>query len=608
MATTSTAAWNPNPSDSDLTDPAAGPPPPPYKSEPSNGVVTPQHGGARANSGPTPKGAGGMTRSALFEFGLRYELDAADCSGAHTDDLQTDAARLQAHGLTDLLLVDSYSLAVRQPDGFWVVLSRSTLPAFHALVKRCRDKALAGLDARLQTAGMEDAALRKTYRLSLAATFRDGQRYIADLMAYVLTWAGDSSVGLEWVVSTDFTRGHYLPTDDKDNRSIDLTSGEWVTADVVRAQRCLAPMGGVRIRASDYQPGMDLDNPPAKYAAMCWFLREHWGWPLVTRLAAHLLGTCKDIDVIVARGPDGDGGDVGKSTLLEALKQAVGAWYDPGSRVLSEKGSRFSQATTPLTKHYLGCYDEVDKPDAIAPGLANSLTAYTLLIEEKHENPRTLQRIGQPVFIGAGYPRIDVDVQGIRSRFRWVWKRDDLQRIDGDTSVAILSGVAYLLTALVKEAVTLHTLRELDGEGKDGACQEGLDAAAEMHESLTSDAAKLVNESLEPDGKGFVTVAALKDVFTLQQVDYPGDKDIRHRVLTTFPGVQSKRKTVEGKKQTCYIGVRLTADVADAHQHGDIDTVPAGADSDAIASTDIDAIASTDIDAIAPGFKGQSND
>lgn len=574
--------------------------PPPWKAAPSNGATvteTRQHGGARPDAGRKPGDVpGGMSRQALVAAGELYNLAAADRAGAYVSDLQTDAARLQAYGLSYLALVGSYALATVQPDGYWVLLHRGTIASFHALVRRCRRDMLDGLDERLQAAGMEGKAQRAAYSRSLAATFLDGQRYIADLLAYVLTWAGDSDVKLERVSSTDFTRGHYLPTDDKDNRSIDLTSGEWVTPDTVRAARCLAPYGGMRVKAADYQPAMDMDNPPPAYAAMRRFLSDaHWGWPLVTRLASHLLGTSKDIDCIICPVAN-----AGKDTLLDALKRATGngAWIDPSSKTLKERGSHFSQATTPLTDNYFAFYNEMDKLPEVAPGLVNSLTADTLLIERKGVDPREVQRIGQPVFVGADYPPINVDVQGVRNRFRWVWRKDDLEPISYDQRVAILSGTAYLLTALVKEAVKLHALRDVDGEGKDGACDEGLEAAAEMHEALTSEAAQLVKSLLEADDKGFVSVADLKHLFEdVHGVDFPDAREMRRHIQAAFPRAKPSRPTKHGKQVRGYAGVKLADD---AHTHD--------ADSDADATTDADADGIAVTPPLAPGFEGQSND
>ena len=352
---------------------------------------------------------------------------------------EADWSRLLHYG-RDHLHRYGTTLRVSDQAGYWGECTTQDTRALHSLLIDCRLAAVA--DAERETADLDD-----DYPFDLRKSFQHSASYLRSLASMSGVVADRAGRKLAKMRPYAGDIGRYLPTDDDDQRSIDLDTGELAAPEVVRLSG--SPQTTWKVPLDYYQPSILTDTPPTAVPMRDFCNRL--GHPLIARLGRHLRYTSKDIDVV--RIPQSN---AGKSTLIDALRRCTGGgvWSDPESKSLTERGSRFSQATAPLTQYRLVFYDEVDKIPEIKHGLLNSITTETPSIERKGIDPRDGQRTGQPILIGGDWPTVDLDGQGVPDRLRWAWNKEDVAPIDEQERQAILhpDGLTWLLTALVAAA------------------------------------------------------------------------------------------------------------------------------------------------------------
>ena len=353
---------------------------------------------------------------------------------------------------------------------------------------------------------------------------------------------------LQAASDADFQRGRWLATDDDQGRSIDLATGELVERDVVQRGRVWATPS--RLPLAHYRPDF-LTATPATAVPMREFCNQ-LGFGLLKRLAYHLRHTSKDIDCI--RIPQSN---AGKSTLIDALRRALPGlvWSDPESKSLTERGSRFSQATAPLTEYRLVCYDECDKIDEVKTGLLNSLTADELSIEKKGLDPQSMPRIGQPLLIGADWPAVDTSMQGVAERLPWAYQAHDLPVLSQGKRAAILhpDGLAWLATTLITAASQL-----VDGDdASDGASRA---AAAELHAARADPLVLILCECLSYEPEAFTVTANIMEALVaggIEKGDLPQGRTIQQLIRRVVPQARPGRRTVDGEQCRGWLHVAL---------------------------------------------------
>ena len=140
---------------------------------------------------------------------------------------------------------------------------------------------------------------------------------------------------------------------------------------------------------------------------------DHYGPLIFDRLAKHLRGTDKIVDVAVFRVSN-----AGKSTLcrwLELALPGIAVTLD-GSDAFSGQALRFTAIGRRLVRYRLVLIDEADKmTERPHPAALNSLTAPTVRIEHKGQDDDYQERIGTAFFIGADYPNLNSSRPGVRN-------------------------------------------------------------------------------------------------------------------------------------------------------------------------------------------------
>ena len=204
------------------------------------------------------------------------------------------------------------------------------------------------------------------------------------------------------------------------------------------------------------EPRMELLGDDVSNEAKDAWLRNiggRFGAGLMRRLARHLIGPSRCVDVVVSFVSGH-----GKTTLANALQASFPGIVSvvDATKALSMQGAKFSVLGVELTRSALVVVDESDKVERVPTGMFNSLTGRTLSIEEKHVQAQSdVRRTGNIVLLGGDWPRIEIEAQGVGDRCRHVFSFDETaDRLSIAEAQVLLSdqGIDFLRAWMVREA------------------------------------------------------------------------------------------------------------------------------------------------------------
>lgn len=328
--------------------------------------------------------------------------------------------------------------------------------------------------------------------------------------------------GVLQVRQDDFDRAPVLPL--RGGNAIDLRDGSIITP----AQLPPYLVTDTGHDGIAYNPAL-LDKPPPAAAAVV----QHFGDALLRRLARHLLGPDKVIDVV--RLPETGRG---KSTLANALAKGL-----PGQVAVraahesfTSQRMKFSEPATLLANFRLVIFDEADKLREPPPtGAMNALTDYLLSIEQKGQDVRgDIIRRGNALFLGADWPNL-VAGQGSDSRFVWA---DDrlLPPLPAGLWGYLMSdaGAAYLATYMVTAAISISR------RGDDTDTEESRDAARRMLARSSDPLVEALLDHFEPgEADDWCSISSIKEALREAGVTWSNDQALG-RLLDAF-APESKR-------------------------------------------------------------------
>ena len=471
---------------------------------------------------------------------------------------ETDIARLLYYGKSELCKVRGEPQVFH--NGFWYSPDvtrdggRAFVGAVSHLVEQTRELALRELP-RWFIEAFDDDNLRFKYITTFIDAMRNSASHRSELARHIIQVAIIRD-DIQSVPSNSFNRF-------AEHRVIPTIEG----FHMIGNGEIIQPSEAMRFKITDLGweiPGIDfavLQNPPTPQANfMKLTIDRRWGNDLMRRIAAALLTTSKDIPIIAAHpdAPNG-GSDTGKSTLMDCLALAfpgmVGITADSGG--LRPGASNFSQHTAPLTRELIHFYDEVDKVDVIRPGLINSLTADTLNIELKRENPVQKPRIGTPFFVIGGTPQIDSTAQGIANRLPTVFhfQMPDILTQTGRYALEHDTAIAYLRAWLIGEAANLMTEEEFAQEPliEIVNTQEARAASRRLMSEMKPDVDAVFEQHFTAgEYADFTLTSTIRDVIKGAGVDRADDKKVKAMVKRISPQATPEQATVDGKRGRGY--------------------------------------------------------
>ena len=271
-------------------------------------------------------------------------------------------------------------------------------------------------------------------------------------------------------------------------------------------------------------PKPNLSSTMGEDSVLRHYVYEHYTEALIDRLSLALIGPGKFIDTIVV-----ETSDWGKDALFDLLGNAfpkcVGK--EGAEQAFSTQGNRFSAATDPLTKHIWVRFNEADKisSGAIPVGQLNYMTEVDLAITIKHENKKSLRRVGTAYLVGGDFPAIGMapgdPPQGLPERLGWVfWRGNDEDTMNRDDWMALRHDdvVAEFRNHLFQRAIDIwntegenyYTHRHDEGE----ECPECA-ASAKMFDAGVDELGDQFWAYFKEDAEGKVDNATLKQFVPL---------------------------------------------------------------------------------------------
>lgn len=218
-------------------------------------------------------------------------------------------------------------------------------------------------------------------------------------------------------------------------------------------------------------------------AIMAWFIHGQIGTAFMRRLAYLIKSPVKEIDCLIMPNAD-----AGKTTLTSALSYSLGAGAveimhgrtSIGSAASNERG--FSMGKEKLRTAALVMIDEADKVDKYPSDVLNDACDDVVPIHLKGYDRFNKRRTGNLIFIGADWPNIDFNVQGVEARIRNAHFAGNALPITSGTREALLSpqAIGYLAAWLLDEGGAMYYHQD------DGTNQQGKDYVAEWREAVSS--------------------------------------------------------------------------------------------------------------------------
>lgn len=449
---------------------------------------------------------------------------------------------------------------LRNARGFLIPFASSDSKEIEAecfvLVRKAREKAAAELlgGEVLPDASPDGVAMVADYLENMP---RDARK-IASLTRSLSFLAGEKGVELDAAVFDRIDRhAHIVPLDA--GGALDIRTDERLNADRVAALR-LVDRGWLL-------PDEPRPDPNASGSiAMTKAIKKHYTRELLRRIARHLLGLSKNIDIIVAPG------DWGKSTFITILSRAFPGLVSSAEAAvaLSAQGTRYGVVKYRLTQCRILFIDEAGHLDAgqsVAAGTVNVWISDELDVERKFENARLMRRSGTVILIGHTWPGVDASSQGVMKRVRWAFRASDDAPVMTDRERELLlsdDAIGTMRYAVLAECRALHKAVD-EGENIDDATStpESREAVAHFQVARMDPYAAALRDKYEPAGSGdFVPSSGI--AAALMAVDESGKrphgKIVEQKMRLAFhaPHVRPGRKYVAGQKtqQRVWFGIR----------------------------------------------------
>lgn len=302
-----------------------------------------------------------------------------------------------------------------------------------------------------------------------------------------------------------------------------------------------------------------LDSESEAVKVMQKVIDYRYSEAMISRIARHLLGVGKHIDVICA--PQADWG---KSTLITLCERAFPGMIGrvEAAKALSAQGTKFSQIETLLTSKLIVFIDEGGEEPAVKvrPGALKTLVDDNLSVELKGENRRTVKRVGTAVFVGHDWPWIDTSAQGMAARFKWAYKANDVQPMSQaarDIIVNSKEAVDYFRYRVLQKAHEIYHAGDPDEQTNTIDAQH---AVSEFIKARFDPFAIAVQMEYEiGDKNDFVPTAQIRLVLEgVADEEKVKPADIRRAMNGAFPGgkVKATSKKIEGKAVRGWLGIR----------------------------------------------------
>ena len=492
------------------------------------------HGGARPGAG-RPKSEKALKVEALDEllasFGLPDYLlpDTRDTREAH------DRARL-FHYLPDRLLhsVDETETYIAVPNGCFIGLDgRRSVQYLGELLAEARQRAIDDLTKRAALVPGAEPLVDM-----LGDTFYHAHRHLLQLHA-----------GLQHIPygvvrrvdSQDWHSRRQRPLLPLPRELLDLKTLERIPPDKAR-QLLVRDPGFVYPEPKD---------PGEGEWSKIW--RDHYGHHILDRLACYLCHTSKDVDILVAVQSDW-----GKDTMFSVLKAATGsAELRTAATSLTAKGNEYGFIKEPLSRATFVGINSVDRAGRIDASWLDTITADHLDFGAKNIQMASHPRAGQPLLLGADWPDVDIEAQGVQSRLQWVYLDERKETLTSDEREALLSreGCAWLAHELVRRASELlqeasssdQTVYQITTQRLLKDCDHKGDREA-MFADLENTAAKYLKRAFVEDYRrgeplAMVTSQRVADVLTDAKIPLPKTRAMRALIRSVFPKAEFVRRS-----------------------------------------------------------------
>ena len=330
--------------------------------------------------------------------------------------------------------------------------------------------------------------------------------------------------------------------------AIDLRTGKHIDAPEVRSLNAVSP----GFTAPEIAPGILAAESPTLDIVRR-IANKHYGPEILRRLTCYLCYTSKDIDTLVASTSNW-GKDLLVSWFGAAMGGECGSDLLVAKQAMSSHGQQFGFTKEPLTRNLLVGLNSIDRAGTLDESSLDTLTDELPVFGAKGVQPRKHLRIGQPLLLGADWPQVDTDGQGVRERLRWVVKIVDKDQLTSDDHELLLSpeATAWLLAELVRLA------KELLSTGQDvydltvTELRQGRHAndAFLFYKERASEAVKLLRKSYTEDydrrNSRFVASTELKALFEANEIEQPKGKAFAKLMTTCFPKAVAGKQEVRG--------------------------------------------------------------
>ena len=156
---------------------------------------------------------------------------------------------------------------------------------------------------------------------------------------------------------------------------------------------------------------------------------------LIARSGCWMTDTSKRIDVVISEVSGS-----GKTTFATILERALPGYCEGIESTKAFASTRFNPAAEVLTKRRIVVIDEIDKfAKDITGGHMNTMTGDMLSVELKGQDVVQKMRLGTLVMFGGGYPKIDMDAQGVADRLKWILIMEDIEPMTSKDRDLLLS-------------------------------------------------------------------------------------------------------------------------------------------------------------------------
>ena len=357
--------------------------------------------------------------------------------------------------------------------GYWLPLAGND--RIESIVRDLVVEARRTTEEDMQYAPSEDATMRMKIRIFIMQELELGSNHVARVVRQLNQRLREGSLmSVQSVSAEDFdnrNRNPIVPVSFVNGLfiggSVDLRKGTYLDPQDTGQLFMRYHGWGMPIPESVFTDKMNpVDKDTPGHNAMKDAIENRWGVDLMSRLARHMLGTSKAVDVLAAPT------NWGKSTMITALEKALPGMVGrlEAYKAFSSQGDRFSQVTSMLATKILVFVDEAGQDDPersaeISPGALNTFTDDQVTVEQKFKNAMTVHRQGTVILIGHTWAAVNASAQGISTRIKWAWKAEpDHKAMTEDERELILSedGIEFLRAWMVRRARDLWTTSQHD--------------------------------------------------------------------------------------------------------------------------------------------------